>query len=73
MATYTRLSISSKIRNPKTDELVTIYKVQKDGTKRTFFQPIVVIDGQDKRITSTLWARLYDAESLAKRYLNRNQ
>lgn len=73
MATYTRLSISSYIRNPKTNEAVTIFKIQKDGTKRIFFQPIVVIEGQEKRITGTLWARLYDAENLAKRYLNRNE
>ena len=71
MKTFTTLNVVSKITNPKTGEVVEILKVQKDGTKRTFFKPVVEKDGKKMMITTTLWARLYDAESLAKKYLNR--
>lgn len=71
MKTFTTLNVASKIRNSKTNELVTIYKVQKDGTKRVFFKPTVIIDEVEKSLNSTLWARLGQAEDLAKAYLNR--
>lgn len=71
MKTFTTLNVASQIRNQ--NEVVKILKVQKDGTKRTFFKPVVEIDGKQMIITTTLWARLYDAESLAKKYLNRNK
>ena len=67
MSTFTTLNEVTKIKNKTTNEIVVIYKVQKDGTKRTFFQPKV----EDKAIDKTLWARLYDAENVARRYLNR--
>ena len=44
---------------------VVIEKFRKEGTKREFFTPS--IDG--KRITRTMFARLYEAESFAKKVL----
>jgi len=38
MKTFTTLNKVTNVRNPKTNEIVTISKVQKDGTKRTFFK-----------------------------------
>ena len=73
MKTFTTLNKASVITNPKTNEVVTIYKVKKDGTKRTFFKPVVEIDGKELLITRTLWATLWEAEKLAKVYLNRNE
>lgn len=67
MKTFTTLNTASKIFNHKTGEVVTIFKVRKDGTKRIFFKP--VINGQ--LIGRTLWARLCEAENVAKLYLNR--
>lgn len=71
MKTFTTLNIANKVRNPNTGEVVTILKVRKDGTKRIFFKPVVDIDGQEKSLSTTLWARLCEAESLSKQYLNR--
>lgn len=71
MKTFTTLNVASKIVNPNTSEVVEVLKVKKDGTKRIFFKPVVEINGEKKMITKTLWARLYDAEKLAKQYLNR--
>lgn len=67
MKTFIKLHIVTKIKSSKTDEVVEIYKFRKEGTKREFFVPEV----NGKRITTTLWNRLYDAENLAKKYLNR--
>lgn len=67
MKTFTKLNLVSKIRNPKTGEIVEIYKVRKDGTKREFFSP----EFEGKKLNSILWARLYDAENLANKFLNR--
>ncbi|WP_454058940.1 hypothetical protein [Elizabethkingia ursingii] len=72
MKTFTTLNVVSKISNPQTGEVVEILKVQKDGTKRIFFKPVVEKDGKKMMITKTLWARLYDANRLAKNYLNRH-
>ena len=47
---------------------VSIIRKVKEGTKRVFFYPITS-DGL--RINSTLYARQYDAVSLAKLYLNK--
>lgn len=69
MSTFTKLNTVKNIVNYKTNEVVTISKFQKDGTKRTFFVPEV----NGKRINSTLFAKLSNAEQLAKLYLNRNQ
>lgn len=68
MATFTKLNLASKIRNQNTNEVVSIFKFQKDGTKSFFFAPEV----NEKRITKTMFTRLYGAEDLAKQYLNRN-
>lgn len=67
MKTFTKLNLVSKIKNSNTGEIVEIYKFRKDGTKREFFAP----EFEGKKLTSTLWARLYDAEKLAKQFLNR--
>jgi DNA-binding transcriptional regulator GbsR (MarR family) len=64
MTTFTKLNVASKIK--KGDNLVTIFKVKKEGTRRIFFSA----EYNDKKITSTMFARLYDAENLAKAYLN---
>ena len=44
--------------------IVEIKKVRKDGTKREFFR--VTYEG--KSVSSTLWARLYDAKRIAKAF-----
>ena len=72
MATYTTLYIASTVTNPVTNEIVKIYKVKKEGTKRTFFKPVVEKDGKELLITRTLWATLWEAEKLTKAFLNRN-
>lgn len=72
MKTFTTLNVASKIKNSNTKEVVTVYKVRKDGTKRVFFKPVVEIEGKELMITRTLWATLWEAEKLAKAYLNRN-
>ena len=67
MKMFTKISTVSTIRNPKTNEVAQIVKFKKDGTAREFFT--VEIDG--KRLVSTMFARMYDAEKMAKTYLNR--
>lgn len=62
---FTKMNPVTKLK--KGNEEVTIFKFKKDGTRRSFFAPEV----NEKRINSTMFARLYDAENLAKRYLNR--
>ena len=67
MKKYTKLGVASKITNQKTGEVVQCVKYRKDGTKRVFFAP----ECNGKRLTTTLWARLADAEKVARLYLNR--
>lgn len=69
MASFTTLKKTTNIKNPKTKESVLISKVQKDGTKRTFFK----IEKEGKLITRTMFVRLWEAERFAKLYLNRKQ
>lgn len=69
---FTNLGAALILNNKSTGEKVTIYKVQKDGTKRVFFKPTTLKEGKEVALTSTLWARLYDAEKVGKMYLNRN-
>ena len=69
MASFTTLRKITNITNPNTKESVLVSKVQKDGTKRTFFK----IEKDGKLITRTMYARLYEAERIAKFYLNRNE
>lgn len=66
MKTFTTLNIAKTIKCSETGEMVTIFKVQKDGTKRIFFKPTV----NGNPISRTLWARLCEAEGLSRRYLN---
>ena len=47
---------------------ISIVKVAKTGTKKVFFTPEI----EGKRITTTLFAKLYDAKDLAKKYLKQN-
>lgn len=68
MTTFTTLYVASKIKNNNTNEVVEILKVQKDGTKRTFFKP--TFDG--KTIGRTLWTTKTEAEQVGKLFLNRN-
>lgn len=51
----------------KGEKSVSIIRKVKDGTNRVFFYPLTS-DG--KRLSSTLFARKYDAERLAKYYLS---
>jgi hypothetical protein len=64
MATFKKVRVASKIvaRDGRT---VIVYKFVKDGTMKAFFAPEI----GGKRITSTMFARLYDAENLARSYL----
>lgn len=45
---------------------ITIIKVQKDGTKRTFFRPILE-DG--RKLGNTLFARLGECKTLVRAYI----
>lgn len=65
MKTFTTLQ-STKIKSYKTDNFCYIDKVKKDGTKRIFF---AVRNYEHKNIVRTMFARKYDAFSLAKDYL----
>lgn len=69
MSQFKKLNRVKIVRNAKTGEFVEIFKYSKTGTKQVYFVPEVT----GKRITSTMWARLYDAESVAKIYLKRVQ
>jgi len=64
METFTILNKVTTIT--KENKKVTIVKVIKNGTKRTFFAPMA----DDKFLNKTRFARLYDAERLAKLFLN---
>lgn len=57
MKTYNRQSSVSKVNG------LEIVKYIKAGTKRTFFRPEL----NGKPVSSTMFARQYDAEELAKR------
>lgn len=69
MATFTTLRKITNITNPNTKESVLVSKVKKDGTKRTFFK----IEKDGKLIVRTMFVRLWEAEKVAKLYLNRNE
>ena len=64
MKPFEKLNEASRIT--KNGITVIIFKVIKTGTKRIFFSPEV----KGKKIVSTMFARLYDAENLAKKYLS---
>ena len=66
MTTFTTLRKITNITNPNTKESVLISKVQKEGTKRTFFK----IEKEGRLITKTMFGRLWEAEKVAKLYLN---
>lgn len=68
MKTFTSINTAETIRNPITNEKVSIKKFKKEGTKRIFFAPVTE---KGQRLNSTMFARLYDARGLAKAYLNR--
>jgi len=65
---YSKISLSKTLRS-KSGEVVKIHKFRKGGTKRTFFAPEV----NGNRFSGVMWARLYDAERVAKLYLNRKK
>lgn len=73
MATFTTLYTTTTIIDGNTGESVKIDKVQKTDTKRTFFRASVIVDGEDKNVCRTVFARLYDANKTARNYLNRNK
>ena len=50
----------------KGNNTINIKRTVKEGTKRVFFYPETI---EGKKITRTLFARLYDAERLAFKYL----
>lgn len=64
--TYQTLNTVEKIS--KEGLTVSIVKVSKIGTKKVFFTPEI----EGKRLTATLFARLYDARDLAKRFIKQN-
>lgn len=66
MKTYTTLNIAFTMTNSRNEEVV-ILKVKKEGTNRIFFKPTF----EGKIIGRTLWARLNEAKSQAKLFLNR--
>lgn len=66
MTGYTKVSTIETHTNRSVK--VDIVKYQKDGTKRQFF----VAEFEGKRIGTTLFARMYDAVKIAKRYVTAN-
>jgi hypothetical protein len=67
MKSFVNLYLSTTIEN-KNGQVVKIFKVQKVGTKRTFF---ALENEQGKRICNTMFARLGEAERVTRNYLNR--
>lgn len=61
--TYQNLNTVENIT--KNGLTISIVKVAKTGTKKVFFTPEI----EGKRLTTTLFARLYDAKDLAKKHL----
>jgi len=66
--TFTEINTVSKFKNQANNEVIIVKKFKKAGTKRVFFTPE---NEQGQRLTSTMFAKMYDAEALAKRYLKR--
>ena len=66
MKTFTILNKVVTYNNKQNDRSVEIVKVIKDGTKRTFFACM----SEGKYITTTMFARQYDANRVAKQYCN---
>jgi len=64
MKSFTTIQ-STKITSKELNTFCTIDKVKKDGTKRIFF---AVRNEEGKNIVSTMFARKYDAEKLAKQW-----
>lgn len=60
MKTFKKLYKALTINNK--DNSVIIYKVQKEWTKRTFF---ALENTNWEKLSSTMFARLYDAKKLA--------
>ena len=65
MATFKQLHLVLTIKDSKKNKSVQIYKYQKENTKSFFFAPSF----EGKRISKTLFARLYDAKDLASKFL----
>jgi hypothetical protein len=66
MKTFTILNKVVTYNNKQNNKSVEVVKVIKDGTKRTFFACM----SNGKYITSTMFARQYDANRVAKQYCN---
>ena len=62
MKKFTRLHKVMTVRNKWEDKKMSIVKFQKEWTKRVFF---TVENAEWKRMTSTMFARMYDAKNLA--------
>lgn len=63
--TFTRLHTIETYTNKERTVKVKIAKFQKDGTKQVFFAP----EYNGKRFVKTLFARKYDAVSVAKEFI----
>jgi hypothetical protein len=66
MKTFTILNKVVTYNNKQNNKSVEIVKVIKDGTKRTFFACM----SEGKYVTTTMFARQYDANRVAKQYCN---
>ena len=66
MKTFTILNKVVTYNNKQNNKSVEIVKVIKDGTKRTFFACM----SEGKYITTTMFARQYDANRMAKQFCN---
>lgn len=67
MGTFNNIYLSTTLQNKK-GQVVKIFKVQKVGTKRTFF---ALENEKGQRICKTMFARLGEAERVTRNYLNR--
>jgi hypothetical protein len=67
MKVFTILNSVVTYNNPTSNKKAIVVKVIKEGTKRTFFS---VQNAEGKYITTTMFARQYDANRLAKKYCN---
>ncbi len=66
MKTFTILNKVVTYNNKENNKSVQVVKVIKDGTKRTFFACM----SNGKYISTTMFARQYDANRLAKNFCN---
>ncbi|MDL5044648.1 hypothetical protein QQ054_01115 [Oscillatoria amoena NRMC-F 0135] len=62
---FTKLNPVVTVKSKYVPDVIRIYKYKKDGTKRFFFNPEL----NGKRLTNTMFVRLWEAEDVSKKTL----